>query len=1049
MSELHNNAVVRTSLRRPIAMLMLLSTAIVLGAIALAQIPLELIPSGFSPPFMNVQVPYSNATAKDVEEKITRKMEAALATTPGLDEISATSSANSSSVTLVFDGDVDMNVAYREVRDRVSRVRPELPDDVQQVMINKESGAGIPVAFYGIVWDESISEPYEIVKRNLVRRVERIDGVGVVNIWGQGDPEIRIEVDRALADAANLNMFDLVQRLGQSNFNLASGTIRDGGDKFLLRSMATYRSVEELENVVVGTNDLRLKDIAEIIYDYPERERYDRYNGKPSMVMFVVKESQANTVEVCDRIKAAVEEARNSPELKEFGIEAIFLQGDTIRYSLRQVVDSGLQGGGIALFVLLFFLRRLRLTMMIALSIPLSLFLSLPFMYFSGQTINLVSLIGLMICVGLVVDNSVVVAENIQRYRQRGLGAYAAALHGASEVGLAITLATMTTMVVFLPSSLLSSGPTQFFMIRMVTPVCVSLLASLFVALILIPLASAMLLGKRPPSEASMASGKLSRWRVLDAWWKEKLGIAYDATIGRLNTGYVRLLRGSLRRRMDVVMASLLALASLSVPAEHVQFVAGENFGSRNVNVYYSMPSDTQLEEANEFFREIEAILEANKEELGIEGQYLGFDSQFGNIQIFFKPPKPDSPPFREVGEKVVELLPERPGWDKHSRFGESDGAKESTFMVGLFGHEHEVVQDAKEDLEAALVQISGVIGTQNRGNDTRRRDELALSLERTMAERFGISAGLVANTVAYAVRGAPLPRYQAGDREVDVWVRYKKAYREDVKDVVQFKVPTNAGTSVPINVLTEKTFQQAEASLSRNNKRVAAMIRLDLDEETRVETMARIQKFVSAYKLPEGVTFDADYESREADDSMTDLIYGMALGTCFIFLLMGFLFESFVLPLSVLPSIPLSFVGVWWFLYATGENLDPLAGIGVILLLGVVVNNAIVLVDFVNAARRAGLNRTDAILQAGQQRFRPILMTALTTVGGMLPLAFSEHTGEGIPYGPFGKTLVGGMITATVLTLVVVPVAYTFFDDLRTSARVWAGRFLRTLRRE
>ncbi|HRI07304.1 MAG TPA: efflux RND transporter permease subunit, partial [Nannocystaceae bacterium] len=1044
-AQIHDNAIVRVSLVRPVTMLMTLLSAVVLGIVALVNIPLELIPSGFSPPFMQVEVPYANATAQDVEERITRPLEQALSTTPGLDEISATSRADRASVSLVFEGDTDMDVAYREVRDRVARARPDLPDDVQRVNVQKQSGAGIPVAFYGITWDERLADPQDRIQKHLVRAVERIDGVGVVNLWGQQDREIRIEVNRALAEAAGLNIFQVAQRLAQSSFNLASGEIRDPDGRFVVRSLATYQTVEELANVVVGKNDLRLRDIAEIRYERPESERIDRFNGKPSMVMFVLKESQANTVEVCDKIRAAVDEAARSPALAGFDIEPFFMQGDAIRFSLRQVVDSGLQGGVLALVVLLFFLRRLRLTLIIAGSIPLSIFLALPFMYFAGQSVNLVSLLGLMICIGLVVDNSVVVAENIERYRARGVGRYAAALHGAGEVALPITLATLTTMVVFAPAALLTSGPTQFFMIRMVTPVCVSLLASLFVALVLVPMTSAIAFGEiRPRSPGPWVRGLLA----VDAAWKRVVGRVYEATLGRVNTLYARVLRWSLRRRFDVVFASILALAAtVAVPMQAVPFSQGESMGARNFWTYYSSPGDTTPEEAMEFYREVERVIAEHKEEFNISGQYIGFEPTFGQVQIFFEKQRPGEPPFNETRKRVYDLLPTRPGWTKEARFAAGDGAKESSFVVSLYGDDHRSVQQAKDDLTAALLRQPGVIGASGRGADTTRRDELALAIDRTMSERFGISAGLVANTVAYAIRGQLLPRYRSDDedREINVRIQYRKADREQLEQLREFKVPTQAGSVVPIRVLTEAVIQKGETALVRNNKRVAALIRLELDEAERDETTARLRRFVDNYQLPSGISFDADHDAREIESMQRDLIGAAGLSTIFIFLLMGFLFESFVLPLSVLPSIPLSFIGVWWFLMATGSPVDSLAVIGILLLLGVVVNNGIVLVDFINGARSYGMSRSEAIVQAGMQRFRPILMTALTTVGGMMPLAFTPPTGEGLNYGPFGKTLVGGMVAATVLTLVVVPVSYTYFDDLRTAIRAWATRLARS----
>jgi HAE1 family hydrophobic/amphiphilic exporter-1 len=1034
------NVVVRTSLVRPITMLMVFASVLVIGTMAVINIPLELIPSGFSAPMMSVEIPYSNATAQDVEEKITRPLEQALSTTPAIDEISATSTGNQARITLVFEGDADMDIAYREVRDRVDRTRPDLPDDVKEIRIQKHSGDGLPVAFYGVRWPENLDGAPDLIERHLIRHLERVDGVGMVRSWGAQDREIRVEIDRSLAEAANLNIFEIAQRLSESHFNLASGEILEADGKILVRSMAEYTSVEELRNVVVGANDLRLDDVADVVYDYPEVERYDRYNGQPTMAMFVIKESQANTVEVCDRIQAAVAEASENPALSQIGIQPIFVQGDTIRTSLRQVTDSGLQGGALAVIVLLFFLRRVRLTVVIALSIPLSMFMSLPFMYFGGQSINLVSLIGLMICIGLVVDNSVVVAENIARYRTRGIGRFAAALHGTSEVALPVTLATMTTMIVFLPVALLSSGMTRFFMIRMVTPVCVSLLASLFVALILIPLAAAFVFDAELFAGAKPGS---FRWRVMkmDAWWKARLESIYDRTLGRMSHGYGRLLRSSLRRRMDVVMLGILAFGSIAIPAQHVEFVTEQNMGGRQVRISYTIPSDVSLDDADAFFRELEGWFAEHRDEYNADGEYMQIQEGYASIQIFFKPPQPGDPPYREAGKEIFEQLPVPPGWTKRSRLGDSDGAAKTAFPLVLYGDDHETVQAAKEKLEAQVVAIDGVVSIVGADRDTSRRDELALSIDKVMAERLGVQAGMVANTVSYALRGSPLPRFRSADREIDVWIRYRKEDREELRDLLQFKVPTQEGSIVPIETLTEKHVQLGESVLVRNNKRVAALISLELDPEDRQQTIMRLQKFLAGYQLPEGVSFDADHERREIDDQQQDLMYAALLGSVFIFLLMGFLFESFVLPLSVMPSIPLAGVGVWWFLYATGENVDGLAVVGILLLLGVVVNNAIVLVDFINNARAAGLSRTDAIVQAGVQRFRPILMTALTTVGGMLPLAFAEAPAEGIPYAAFGKTLVGGMTTATVLTLVVVPVFYTLFDDLRVVISGWFAR--------
>lgn len=1038
MKGLRNSGLVRTALMRPVTMLMVLASVLVLGTVAALDIPLELIPTGFSNPSLSVVVGFPDATPQDVEEQITIPLETSLSTTPNLKEIVGTSSSSVARIGLVFDGDTDMDLAYREVRDRVQRVRGELPEEVREVRIRKQSSDAIPIAFFGIRWPESLNDVApDLIERKIVQAMERVDGIGQVNAWGQESREIRIEVNRELAEAANLNIFQIAQRLQTSNFNLASGELHEARGTILVRSLASYRSLDELRDVVVGADNLRLADVAEILYDFPEKEGIERWNGAPTMALFAIKESQANTVEVCDRLKEAVAEAAKDPALAAFEVESIFIQGDTIRASLKQVMTSGLQGGLIAVVVLLFFLRKVRMTMIIALSIPLSMFLSLPFMYFSGQSINIVSLIGLMICIGLVVDNSVVVADNVHRYRRAGVSKFTAALHGASEVALPVTLATATTMVVFLPMALMSSGPIRFFMIRMVTPVCVSLVGSLFVALVLIPLASAYLLEDDEGDEAAARVGRFSGWKVV----VERM---YEASFGRLQRVYLRLLAASLRRRSDVVMVSVLVLASLYFPLQNVDTITQQGGGGRQVTVRYSIPSHVDVEEADVFFRELEEWFEEHRGEYNATGEFIQINPGSASVQMFFEPPKPGDIPYIEQAKTIYELLPVPPGWEKRSRFSASDGGKSSALSFAIYGDDHETVQTVKERLEREVLRVKGVVSVGEDGAGSTDSNELYLEVDPDLSERYGVSSSVIANTVGYALRGSPLPRYYADERDVDVSIIYRKQDREELKSLLEFKVPNSAGVALPIKSFVDRSVRKGEKTLMRYNKRTAERLSVELDPEDRAASLRRLKDFFDNYRLPEGVSFDADEEVRQVRGQQEEFVLAALLGSLFIFFLMGFLFESLLLPLSVMPSIPLAMVGVWWFLWLTGENLDPLAVVGVLLLLGVVVNNAIVLIDFINIARQRGLSRSAAVVQAGAQRFRPIFMTALTTVGGMLPLAFAQAPAEGIPYNAFGKTLVGGMTTATILTLVIVPVSYTIFDDFRQFALRWTGVILR-----
>ena len=316
MKGAQSHVLVRLSLRRPVTMMMMLLSMLVLGGIALVRIPLELIPSGFSPPFLRIAAEYPDATAKDVEERITRPLEDAVATTPGIDQISATSTSGSSSITIVFKNDVDMDIAYRQVRDRITRVRSDLPDEVDTVEIRKESAEAIPVAFYSVAWDADLPDPQGVIEQALIRPLQRIEGVGLVNVWGEEKKEVRIEIDRGLAEAHGLDMVTIAQTLGTSNFTMASGTLEEDEGQYMLRSVASWEAPEDIAELIVGPNGVRLRDIGTVAFDFPKRTRYDRYRGRPSLVLFVIKESTANTVDVSDKIKAVVEQAQTDPLLQ-------------------------------------------------------------------------------------------------------------------------------------------------------------------------------------------------------------------------------------------------------------------------------------------------------------------------------------------------------------------------------------------------------------------------------------------------------------------------------------------------------------------------------------------------------------------------------------------------------------------------------------------------------------------------------------------------------------------------------------------------------------
>lgn len=1022
----------RFSLDRRITVLVLLATALVVGAVAAVSIPLELFPRGYQGSFLSVSVPWSDAPAPEVLEKVIQPLEEELSTVRGLSDMSSFSTTGFGRIAMQFKTGTDMDVAYREVRDRVERARARMPDDADRVYIRKDDASGIPVAMVGVLMDEGLADSYDLVQTEVVSRLERIDGVASVDAQGLVDKEILIELDRERTEAAGLNIYQLAQQLQGDNFSLASGEVFSGGKKLLLRSVARYDSLEELRRRKVSPAT-RLGDIADVTYEQPEREFRIRVNSKPATAIQVMKEGDANTLEVSRAVQETVEELEANPRIAALEVAMIFNQGDMILESLDTLLDSGKVGALFAIGVLFFFLRRFRLTLIITLSIPLSIVIALTVMYFAGETLNILSLLGLMICVGLLVDNSVVVAENIYRLHREGMNRRDAVVRGAGEIALAIVMATLTTVAVFLPVSLVE-GMAQFFLLRLSIPISVSLVASLFVALIFIPLSVYLTLpragnGGEPSPLRRAADGAHQRVnRVLRR--------AYEATFERLNHGYTRLLGVALRHRGAVLVVLLAVLAGTGAAMQQVEVVDQDENERPGFQVWIELPRSHTFEETEAYFLEAEKVLAEHQEEWGLDGYFLFHRSSHGRVEGWFNnPPTVEMTP-REVTEAVLAALPEKPGVTYET--GQEDQTRaESGGSVHAFtinGEDPDQLERVAEELEELFVRVPGVLGLKGSGQDP-APSEMALVVDRERAQRQAINPEVVAGVVSYALRGQQLPKFYRDGREIDVRVRFQEEDRELLGQLESFEVPVGNGDGVvPLSSITDTRMLQSAQVIRRINKRMARTVTLELEEGKEQETRRRLMSLAAGIDLPEGVSFGGGRTERGMNEDVEAMLFAALISIVFIYLLMGFLFESFILPLSILSTIPMAGIGVVFIHLLAGRNIDMLGVVGLVLLIGVVVNNGIVLIDYVNRLRAEGMARARALSVASSRRFRPIMMTALTTISGMIPLTIGPPSSIGLSYKSFGLTLIGGLTTATFLTLLVVPVFYSLFDDLGTA---------------
>ena len=1056
----------RFSLGRPVTVVVLLAAALVVGLVATQLIPLELIPEGWNAPHLSINVPWQDAPAQEVVDKIILPLEEEVSTVRGIERVSSYARTGYGGVYLLFKQDTDMDIAYREVRDRVQRARLRMPEDLERVFIRKEDPSGIPIFMVGITVDPDLTDVYNLIEYQVKRPLERIDGVASVNIEGLQEKEILIELDRQATEAAGLNIYQLGQELSGDNFTLASGHVEAGGKKLLLRSVAKYGSLEDLENRPV-TDTVRLGDVAKISYAEPERRYMVRANSRPAYALFVTKEGQANTIDVARRVREAVEGFQDDPRLSGVGVKVFFDQGDAILESLGTLLNSGKVGALFAIAVLFFFLRRVRMTLIITLSIPLSILLGLAVMFFAGETLNIFSLLGLMISVGLLVDNSVVVAENIFRLHQDGVPRREACVRGAGEMALAITMATLTTVAVFVPVSLVQGGG-QFFLQRLAIPISVSLLASLLVALVIIPLAVYITLPHARPARradrangtpgnanaaegAGQDSGRTTALHAFGLRWRRLLRGAYEATFGRLNHLYSKLLAVCLVRRLDlVIVVTVVFVGSLALfTTKQVRVVPVQEDEAMQFELDVDLPKNTTFEESQDYFLKAEKVLESLQDELGLDG-YLVVAGRWGGgeIQGWFKNPRVVDVTPREAAERVRDALPERAGvtfyLGDENRAGEEQ--EDKTHTIVLSGEDPEQLEEVAQDLEELFRSVPGVLGVKR--SEEASPDELAVVVDRERAQHQGVNPQAVAGVVGYALRGQSLPRYSREGREIPVRVRFEEQDRKSVDQLADFGVPTASGEILPLTAVTNVEYLDAPRSIRRRDKRMSRTITLELKEGQEEQARERLVAMAEDIDLPEGVTFGEPVRRQGMGEDVQGLLFAGGLSIVFIYLLMGFLFESFILPLSILLTIPLASIGVAWIHFATGKSLDVLGIVGGVLLIGVVVNNGIVLVDYVNRLRNEGHDRHEAILLASDRRFRPIMMTALTTICGMIPLTVGGATSIGLSYTSFGLTLIGGMTTATLLTLLVVPISYTLIDDAR-EVSLQAIRTVRTRRRQ
>lgn len=1006
----------RLAVRRPVTCIVLLVACIVTGAIAYARMPIELLPGSLEAPFLFVRAAYPDASPEETLDRVTRPIEEALQGVSGLARIETSSGRVGAWAFLEFRSGTDMGAAYVRVRDLLDRVEAGLPDEVERIEVFRWNPNDTPIAYVVIGCPEAdggIAGRASTLVDDVIRpRVERIAGVASCEVRGVYEADVRVELDPHRLQERRLGLFPVAEDLQRASFRLGAGTIDHEGRRYLVRSDARIDDPADLLAVQVGSGDtVPLGDLGEATYGVHSISHIIRVDGLPQASITVFKTSQANAVRVCrDLHQVVLEELARNPRLAGFRFHFLWDQGAIIEESVDDVVESAVVGGALAVVVLFLFLRRVRMTLMIAAAIPLSLTITLVILFFQGASLNVLSMMGLMLAVGMLIDNSIVVVESIDRIRREGLDAETAAIRGTGEVGLAVLVSTATTIVVFVPLILMESRFRQF-MAAIGGPLCWSLAASLAVALVVTPLAAKRLAGRVRGGAAGEAS------EAAAAPPASLLERAYGAALGF-----------ALDRRLAVAVVTALIVGSVAIPWEGVERTVTNEGGIRRIDVSFQFPPAYTLEAADRVMRQVEGAVIPRLAELGAEHAACRFDAESGNLVLYLGAPGSGGLETEEAIERLQAAIPRLPGVQTELGWRSQEQAGWAV-EYRIRGDDPRVLAALAADARERLRTVAGVASVDL--DDESQPTELAIEVERSLAERFHIPTEMAVFTVASALRGTTLPPLVLSGREVPVRLEIAPEALQTTRDLLLLPLPTPTGATVPLERIVEMATLPGPGSILRENGRTQVTVTGRTPEDDLSGIYERADRALASVALPPGYEMGRGASFEELETAEREEQFATIVGGVSVFLLMGMLFESILLPFSIILCVPLGMVGVYWTLWLTDTSFDIMCGIGVVLLIGIVVNNGIVLVDAIHQRRERGMPRRDAVIDAGRARLRPILMTALTTIVGLIPMAVGSSHVVNVPYQPLGRTVMGGLLVSTLLTLLLVPVAYTLMDDL------------------
>lgn len=1032
--------ITQTAIKRGVTFVMIYVIAVGFGLFSLARLNLDLYPE-LEFPLIAIVTQYTGVGPYDIETVVTRPIEETVASVKNVKKVSSTSSQGLSMIMLEFEWGTNIDQAKIDVRENMDFVREVLPDDVTEPLIFSFDPSNQPILYMTVVSNlHGQAELRRISERDIEPRIERIPGVAAAFTIGGMRREMNVLADPAKLKATGLSIQQISSALQMNNQQVPSGWIDDKQQEFTIQTMGEYTDIEEIENTNIATINgsiIKVKDVASVIDGFAEQRQRVWTNNKPAVFLMLQKQSDANTVNVCRNV------INNLPQIQEIlprgvRIEVFYDAAMFINRSMANLGNTAVQAIGLAFLVLLFFLGNIRSSVIVAISIPVSIIVTFAVMDQAGLTLNIISMAGLALAVGLLVDNSIVVLENIFRHRQTGAEIKEASYVGAKEVAMAITASTLTTLAVFIPVLFVPGLAGELFN-EMVVTICFSLSVSLLIALTLIPLLASRFL--------------YLQQAVKRKKWFAKIGDLISKWLQNLSTAYSTSLHWSLTHRKTVITATtVLFFIAIGILVNlGGEFLPESDMGFVSIAVDRSPGTSLESMQKSTFnivdiimknVPEAEAVFSNFGQGEGVMAIFSSRASNEGDITIRLKPLSQRDRNMFQIQDELRERFKNQP--DMNIRF-EDRGATavfgaSGDITVEIFGHNLDQSAAIANDVVKRVENIPGVVHVETGIREL--TPELQINLDRQRIADLGLNTSQIGDIISTSILGKAVTRYREGGDEYDIRVQLTKEARTSKADIENILIPTRLGTQIPLRAMASVDYHKAPSEINREDQERLVTVDLDVSGRDLRSVTGDVTKALQQISIPNDFRLEIGGVAEEQQESFMYLGLALLVAMILTYMVMASQFESLVDPFIIIFTIPLSFVGVAFALLITGTDLSVMALVGMVMLVGIVVNNSIVLVDYINQCRERGMEMFEAVLEGGKVRMRPVLMTALTTILAMSPLAMGlGESGEN--WAPMARSVMGGLAAGAFFTLMVVPVIYMIFERFAEKIRRWFKKII------